>query len=313
VLPKTTAGRASIQRAAATQIGNVRERSGASIERRIVTNGPEVTTRSLTGSVAALDSDDRAIVDLGMRYGFSDERLAAMLYVDREEVVRRREDLMARLGRDAGIDAETERPRLERALGEVPHDVWLGRADAEADQHRAPAEQAVAAAPRPADDAGRRRPGAWLVTAVAVAAATVALIVVLAGDDDGADPAVTVPVSPGAAPVRLDQLTGTGTTRASIRLARPGPPRVALTLRPLSDHSGAYEVWLYNTVIDAQSLAKIPHGGGTVRFTLPESTAVYRYIDVSEEKPGGFPGHSGRSVARLGLPATRAGLGLGGG
>ena len=66
-------------------------------------------------------------------------------------------------------------------------------------------------------------------------------------------------------------------------------------------------------MIKAQELARIPHGGGAVRFTLPATAADYRYLDVSAEKAGGFPGHSGRSVERLGIPAALAGLGLGGG
>jgi hypothetical protein len=96
-----------------------------------------------------------------------------------------------------------------------------------------------------------------------------------------------------------------------MRLIGPGPPpRVALDLRSAAGGSGTYEVWLYNSVIDAQPLAKLPHRGGTTRFKLPESASGYRYIDVSEEKPGGFPGHSGRSVERVGLAAALAGLGL---
>ncbi len=254
-------------------------------------------------------------MDLGIRYGFSDERLAAMLYLDREEVVRRREETLATLARDVGLDAETDRARLQRALGEVPHDVWLGHTGAEVDRGPASAQQPPAGAPSPVADARPRRPGMWLMAAAAAAAATVALILVLtAGGDDGIDPAVAVHVGSGAAPVRLDHVTGTDTARASIRVARPGPPpQLALTVRPAADHSGAYEAWLYNSVIDARSLAKLPHAGGTVRFTLPESTSGYRYIDVSEEKPGGFPGHSGRSVERVGLPAALGGLGLGGG
>jgi hypothetical protein len=81
----------------------------------------------------------------------------------------------------------------------------------------------------------------------------------------------------------------------------------------VTDHSGAYEVWVYNSVIEARSLAKLPRVGGTVRFTLPESASGYSYIDVSEERRGGFPGHSGRSVGRVGIPAALAALGLGGG
>ena len=52
-------------------------------------------------------------------------------------------------------------------------------------------------------------------------------------------------------------------------------------------------------MIRAKPVARISRGGGTARFTLPAGASDYRYIDISEEKPGGFPGHSGRSVERV--------------
>jgi len=287
------------------------------MERRIVTNASEAKTRSLAGPVAALNPDDRSIIDLSMRYGFSDERLAAMLHVDPEHVARRREEALAWLGQEAGIDAQTDRPRLERALGEVSHDVWLGRSAAEWDRESPPVEPpVVAVAPASSTALPRRRPSAWPLAAglVAVAAVLVAAALLIGEGDDAADPAGSLAPGQGVAPVALDPLPGAGSTRASMRLIGPGPPpRVALDLRSAAEGSGPYEVWLYNSVIDAQPLAKLPQGGGTTRFELPESASGYRYIDVSEEKPGGFPGHSGRSVERVGLPAALAALGLSGG
>jgi hypothetical protein len=239
-----------------------------------------------------------------------------MLYVDPVHVARRRDEALAWLGQEAGIDAESDRPGLERALGEVPHDVWLGHSAVELDRVPPLTQPSVAAARATAADVRRRRPSAWLLVPIgAVAAALVAAAALLiGGGEDATGPGASPPLGSGTAPVRLDPLPGDGAARASMRVVRPGPPpRLALSLRPPPDGAGAYEVWLYNSVIDARSLATIPHRGGTVRFTLPESTSGYRYIDVSEERPGGFPGHSGRSIGRVGLPSALAELGLAGG
>jgi hypothetical protein len=198
-------------------------------------------------------------------------------------------------------------------LGEVPHDVWLGHSATQLDRGPPLPEPPVARAPASAGEVRRWRPSAWPAVAIGVVATALvaAAALLIGGGQDAAGPAASGPFG---VPVRLDPLPGDGAARASIHVVRPGPPpRVALRLRPPPDGAGAYEVWLYDSVIDARSLAKLPHGGGTVRFTLPESTAGYRYIDVSEERPGGFPGHSGRSVDRVGLPAALARLGLGGG
>ena len=111
----------------------------------------------------------------------------------------------------------------------------------------------------------------------------------------------------------LKPVLGAAPSTATIRLVGEGPPpELALRFRTPADNAGIYEVWLYDTVIDAQSLGRLPQNGGTLRFTLPDASADYRYIDISEEKPGGFPGHSGRSVDRIGLPAAVSQLGLGG-
>lgn len=114
--------------------------------------------------------------------------------------------------------------------------------------------------------------------------------------------------------VSLKPILGASPSHATIRLVAAGPPaKISLALRAPTRHPGIYEVWLYDTVIHAQPIARIPHGGGKSTFTLPADASDYRYIDVSEEKAGGFPGHSGRSVERVGLPAALAGLGIGGG
>ena len=77
--------------------------------------------------MAELGSDARAILDLSLRYGFSDERLAAMLQLGLDDVEVRRELALSELAVRAGLDPETDRARLEQALREVPHETWIGR------------------------------------------------------------------------------------------------------------------------------------------------------------------------------------------
>ncbi len=337
--------------------------------------------------MAELGSDARAILDLSLRYGFSDERLAAMLQLGLDDIAVRRDLALSDLAVRAGLDPEVDRSRLEDALRDVPHETWIGRelqdpapepdpAVADGDAVPPPpgrGEAAIQAPEPPPSRSSLRWVGGLLALAGAVA---VIVLIVSGGSDDGAGPTATAPTPPagaeGAAPgddasgaqgqppagpqgggdqaagdqgagnqaagnqaagnqggggqggqgaaaggrptVTMKPILGAPRSRATISLVTAGPPpRFALRLRTPATHGGIYEVWLYDTVIDAQPLAKIPSDGGTARFTLPDSSADYRYIDISEEKPGGFAGHSGRSVDRIGLPAAIAGLGVNGG
>ena len=357
MLANAVAGRARIQSEANSQTREIRDRSGASIQRRIVSKASQADLQSLAPHVAELDSDERAILDLSLRYGFSDERLAPMLQIELDEVADRREAALSELGERAGVDADADRPALEQALREVPHDSWLGGelrnpSPEPAAEFGNGAPPAAAAGGAVASATPSRRTPWRAIAAVATAAALVAAIVVLAsgGDGDGAShgppasraagsattpaPERSAPNTSGggashdgaqghgsgqagggsAAPVTLKPVLGAAPSHATIRLVAAGPPpRIAVSFRPQAPQPGIYEVWLYDTVIRAQPVARISHGGGTARFTLPAGASDYRYIDISEEKPGGFPGHSGRSVERVGLPVALAGLGIGGG
>lgn len=305
--------------------------------------------------MAELDSDERAILDLSLRYGFSDERLAPMLQIELGEVADRREAALSELGERVGVDSGADRQALERALREVPHDTWVGR------ELRDPSPEPVApvaggAPPAAGEGDGTavgepRRRSRRVIAVLFALAAVAAAIVLIASGGDGGEPAhgppasrqATQPPDAGAAPaagqegrqsppagngdgqsrgsrhqgggsantVSLKPILGAAPSHATIRLVAAGPPaKITLALRTPATHPGIYEVWLYDTVIHAQSVARIQHGGGQATFTLPADASDYRYIDVSEEKARGFPGHSGRSVERVGLPAALAGLGL---
>jgi hypothetical protein len=65
--------------------------------------------------------------------------------------------------------------------------------------------------------------------------------------------------------------------------------------------SATYQVWLYNSVIDAASLTKVSGTTLSLDLKLPANASHYRYVDISREPNDGNPNHSGESVLRLAL------------
>jgi hypothetical protein len=66
-------------------------------------------------------------------------------------------------------------------------------------------------------------------------------------------------------------------------------------------HGGAYQVWLYDSVIDAVSLVQVRGTKLTLDLKLPRTASHYRYLDISLEPADGNPNHSGQSVLRVPL------------
>jgi len=75
--------------------------------------------------------------------------------------------------------------------------------------------------------------------------------------------------------------------------------RLELSLRGL--RRGSYEVWLYNTVIDARRVGRSSGSRVRVKAKLPRDASRYRFIDVSLEPADANPSHSGQSVVRTPL------------
>lgn len=358
-----------------SQKREARERNGDSIEHPIVTKEVHTDPQFLAPHVAELGSDARAILDLSLRYGFSDERLAATLQLGLDDIAVRRELALADLAERAGLDPEADRPQLEQALRDVPHETWLGRELRDPAPEPEPAAGDGEALPPPPQDGAAGRAGAeprrrsrrWMgwLAAAAAAAAVIVLIATAGGDDDEqGTPAAEVPAdgdtggsgangssaegttpaggqqgarehggagqggsqgqgagqseggaqgasAEGRQAVTLKPILGAAPSKAAISLVDAGPPpKLAVRLDPPSGSHAVYVVWLYDTVIDARPIAFLPSRGGATRFDLPAEADDYRYIDVSAEKRGGFPGHSGRSLDRLPVSTALAGLGL---
>lgn len=69
--------------------------------------------------------------------------------------------------------------------------------------------------------------------------------------------------------------------------------------------NGHYEVWLYDTVLDSQPLARLRNGVHQLSVPLPAAAHRYRFIDISFQ-PIGVVNHSGESVLRADNPAVQS-------
>jgi hypothetical protein len=210
------------------------------------------------------------------------------------------------------------------ALGEEPGD-WTRGAEPFADEREAPIEREDAladeveppvserAAPpydAPAfrfDDRPRsRRPGRAALLGIlgVLAAAAIAIVLLAGGGDDGQDAGQTggdagpgqpapggKPRSVRLMPVAAGRAGGTATVSGDRQ-------RLRISVRGLPKRSGAYEVWLYNSIVDSRSLGRFRGGTNRLDARLPGKPGRYRYVDVSREPRDGNPNHSGASVLR---------------
>jgi hypothetical protein len=107
------------------------------------------------------------------------------------------------------------------------------------------------------------------------------------------------PVKPAAQEVALVPLGSAAGATGSAALI-DGGKRLRLDVSGLPDpHGGAYQVWLYDSVIDAVSLVKVSDTKLALDLKLPANASHYRYVDVSREPADGNPNHSGESVLRV--------------
>jgi hypothetical protein len=65
---------------------------------------------------------------------------------------------------------------------------------------------------------------------------------------------------------------------------------------------GHYEVWLYNTVIESQPVARLRNGVRHLVIRLPHRPARFHWSDISFQ-PAGAVYHSGESILRAPNPA----------
>jgi hypothetical protein len=268
---------------------------------------------SFTAALSRLDPASRALLDLSLRRGMRPEEIGDLLGTDPESVIVAREGALEQLASELGMDDVSELDDVRARLAELPAEAWTGTAANGAPPKTEPA--AAKAAGSEARDTPRKSRLPWLLALLAVV--VVVLVVVLASS--GADkqtsstppapkpkaaqpkpkPQKPKPAAPKPSPaVALIPLGGAGKAHGSASLTQGGK-RLHVTasgLRP-----GAYQIWLYDSVIDTASLTKIRGTKLDADLKLPRNASHFRYLDISREPPDGNPNHSGESVLRLSL------------
>ena len=273
----------------------------------------------LPRALADLDPGNRALLDLSLRRGISATEIGELLRKDPEQVTRGVDDVLELLADALGLEGDDRRERVRDALLDLPEAAWQARPPAA--QPPPPAPPAV---PRPSERGSKQdylpyftpkeeRPRAWpialLVLLVSGVVVATILIFSAGGSEEDDSPATPdarekPPVENRPTPqpeersrsVRLRPLPGaTGGGRATLN---EEGDRLEVSIEGLPKPRGAYEIWVYSSIVDAQSLGSFSDTKIEIDARLPDNLENYRYVDVSLEPPDGNPNHSGDSVLR---------------
>ena len=285
----------------------------------------------LPAAIGDLDPGNRALLDLSLRRGVSDAEIGELLRKEPDEVARGRDAVLELLADALEVDGHDRRDRVRQALAAMPDDAWRAkpaparpspppppprRAAAEPRERPLPArDRDRAAAARDLDDKllfepeetrSSKTAWLWVLGLLTVAAAVGALL--LAGSDEdepssadgnGGQPAQNGDPAPQPAGDTAELTTlGDGRGTGTLTITDEG---AIVTLRGLPDPDGAYEVWLYDSIVKAQSLGALEGGSGRIQVRLPADARSYRFLDVSLEAADANPNHSGDSVMRTPL------------
>jgi hypothetical protein len=261
---------------------------------------------SFSAALVRLDPASRALLDLSLRRGMKPEEIGDLLGTDSGSVVVAREAALEQLATELEMDDVSQLDEVRTRLAELPAEVWTGTAErpkltvvaADEEERKAP----------PPERRRSRLP--VLITLLAVA--VVALVVVLASSGGSekskstaqpnapASPSKPVkkqkPAKPAAKKTHLVAL-GAGSGATGTAALTQGGKRMTINVSGLP--GGAYQVWLYNSVIDAASLTKVQGTKLALDLKLPSNASHYRYVDISLEPADGNPNHSGDSVLRV--------------
>jgi Anti-sigma-K factor rskA len=276
---------------------------------------------SFTAALGRLDPASRALLDLSLRRGMTPQAIGDLLGTNPDSVVAAREAALEQVARELDMDDRSQLDEVRARLAELPADAWTG-----GDRPRLKVvkeDEKPARMPPPE----RRRSRLPLLLAL-LAVAAVALVIILASSGSSSKnnspapkpqasapqpapqkprpakqhkaraakpkPAVPKPSAPQAKLAALGSAGATGTASLT-----SGGQRLVLKASGLPN--ATYQVWLYNSVIDATSLTKVSGTALSLDLKLPGNTSHYRYVDVSREPNDGNPNHSGESVLRVPL------------
>ena len=257
-----------------------------------------------------LDPLSRALLDLSIQRGMDDAEIASVLGTDADSVLEVRVGLLRNLAdKVAPEHSDDDVPELQAVIAErlyAEHEAEPEPAIFEDDR---PTATHAAPAATPAKPRKRRSPLVFLVPLLLLAAIAGGILAVTSGGDEktnGSEPAAApqTPAEPKPAPraIRLEPV-GAGGARGTASL---DGDRLNLRLRGLpAPQSGAYEIWLYDSVIDAKSLASSKDAKVDLDAKLPANAGDYEFVDVSIEPADGNRNHSGQSVLRVPLKKLR--------
>jgi hypothetical protein len=250
-------------------------------------------TDSFSYALERLDPASRALLDLSLRRGMRTEEIAEVLGAEPESVEASRDEALQRIASDVGMN---ELDDVRAHLAELPADDWLGT--------RTNGNHTVE---RPVAEEPKRRRRVWplLLGLLAAAGVVVAIALATSGSDDSgsssssasdtsaqAPPAATPPQTTdgGAKLVPLGAVKASGTAKVAgnkLQLQANGLP------------SGHYEVWLYNSILDARSIGKADGSRVNLTVDLPGNWKRFRFVDISREPRDGNLSHSGESMLRV--------------
>ena len=260
-------------------------------------------TDSFSYALERLDPASRALLDLSLRRGMRTEEIAEVLGAEPESVEASRDEALQRIASDVGMD---ELDEVRARLAELPASEWLGNGG-NGTVAAAEPEEAEADAEEP-----KRRRSAWpLLLGLLVTVGVIVAIALATSSSDsnsnGKTSSASRPTPPAASPskpskqggVKLAAIAGGASGTATV-----SGGKLQLKAGGLAK-GGHYEVWLYNSIIDARSIGKASGGSFTVKASLPGNWKRWRYVDVSREPRDGNLSHSGESVLRVPTSSLR--------
>jgi hypothetical protein len=254
------------------------------------------------------------------------DEISDLLGTDPESVIVAREQALEHLADELGLDDASGLDDMRARLAELPPESWTG-SRAPLPQVEAIMEEPVPAArPMRAEHAPqepKRKSRLPLLLALLAVAAVVLVVILASSGDDTSTVSQAPPSAPAPAKPARAAKAAPGKPSRSAPKPSPAPASAKLPLTVIGGGAsgtaslldggrrlhvavsglpaGAYQVWLYNSIIDARSLGAAKGPTLALDLALPSNATHYKYIDISREPADGNPNHSGLSVLRVPL------------
>jgi hypothetical protein len=249
-------------------------------------------------ALSRLDVGERALLDLSVHRGFGDDRIAALLDVEVSEVGALRRAALEKLFRLRAVSGDGAREAVRAELRSVSDSTWI---------------DPPAAAPR----SGRLRTG-FVIAAIVLVACAITAIGLLAGgggsdtpdtptapaESSQPSPPPSQPSSPadqtGAVALKPLSAGASGQVTASVSGSERAQ-RITVKLRGLPAPNGAYELWLYDSLVHSRPLGNVTAGKGSISAPLPRNASSYSWLDLTLQPGSDRVHHSGESIFRTPL------------